>query len=66
MIGALNWGLVGVGGFMGGNWNLIAILFGAVPQVGWTIYVLVGLAALYELVTHKSGCNVCDEPPPMM
>lgn len=59
IVGALNWGLVGVSGFMGSNWNLVNLIFGSVPALEWTVYVLVGLAAVYELVTHKKSCTVC-------
>lgn len=59
IVGALNWGLVGVGGFMGANWNLVNLIFGSVPMLEWIVYVLVGLAGVYELVMHKKNCTVC-------
>ena len=31
IVGALNWGLVGLGGFLGGNWNLVNLIFGFMP-----------------------------------
>ena len=49
IIGAINWGLVGVGNFVGANWNLVNIIFGSVPVAQNLIYLLVGLAGLYEL-----------------
>jgi uncharacterized membrane protein YuzA (DUF378 family) len=49
IVGALNWGLVGLGGFVGSNWNLVNLLFGGFPTIEALIYVLVGLAGLYEL-----------------
>lgn len=49
IVGALNWGLVGLGGFLGGNWNLVNMLLGAWPMVEWLVYVLVGLAGLWAL-----------------
>ena len=49
VVGALNWGLVGLGGFAGGNWNVVNLVFGGVPALEALIYVLVGLAGLYEL-----------------
>jgi len=58
-IGALNWGLVGIGGFLGSDWNLVNMLLGAWPMVEWLVYVLVGLAAVYEVATHKSRCKDC-------
>jgi len=49
VIGAINWGLVGVGAFLGSNWNVVNLIFGGVPALESLIYVLVGLAGLYEL-----------------
>ncbi len=45
IIGAINWGLVGIGG-----WNVVSMIFGAWPIVERIIYVLVGLAGVAELV----------------
>jgi uncharacterized membrane protein YuzA (DUF378 family) len=59
MIGGLNWLLVGLGGFMGSNWNLVNLLLGSWPQVEWLVYVLVGLSAVYEIVMHKKNCKAC-------
>jgi len=59
LIGGLNWGLVGLGGFMGGNWNLVNLLLGSWPAVEWLVYVLVGLSAAYEAFTHRSSCKLC-------
>ena len=59
IVGALNWGLVGLGGFMMANWNVVNMLLGAWPQVEWLVYVLVGLSAVYELVVHKNNCKLC-------
>jgi len=42
IVGAVNWGLVGLFGF-----NLVAELFGHLPFVARAIYVLVGMAGLY-------------------
>ena len=59
IVGALNWGLVGLGTFLGGDWNLVYLLLGAWPPVESLVYVLVGLSAVYEIVTHKSNCKMC-------
>lgn len=53
VIGGLNWGLVGLGGFMGSNWNLVNLIFGAWPAVEWIVYILVGLSALWILVSKR-------------
>lgn len=49
IVGALNWGLVGVGWFVDANWNLVELVFGSIPTVEALIYLVVGLAGLYEL-----------------
>lgn len=58
-VGGLNWGLIGLGGFMGSDWNVVHMLLGAWPMVEWVVYILVGLSALKLLVTHKKGCVMC-------
>lgn len=45
-VGGLNWGLVGLGGFLGSDLNLVKALLGSWPQVEWLVYLLVGLSAL--------------------
>ncbi len=47
VVGALNWGLVGLGGFMGANWNVVNMVLGSMPQVEWVVYILVGAAGLW-------------------
>lgn len=49
LIGALNWGLVGIGGFVGGNWNAVNLVLGSIPTLEWIVYLLVGLSALWLL-----------------
>ncbi len=51
VIGAVNWGLVGLGWLMGGaDWNLVHMLLGPLGQmVEALVYVLVGLAGLWML-----------------
>jgi uncharacterized membrane protein YuzA (DUF378 family) len=56
-IGAINWGLVGLGGFFGGNWNVVHMLLGAWPQVEWIVYVLVGASGVAMLL--KDQCGMC-------
>lgn len=41
LIGALNWGLVGIFGF-----NLVAFLFGDMTRTARVIYALVGISAI--------------------
>lgn len=59
IVGGLNWGLIGLGGFMNADWNVVGMLLGSWPQVEWLVYILVGLAAVYEVVTHKANCRLC-------
>lgn len=54
IVGALNWGLVGLGTFLSGpialeSWNLVNLLLGWSPLLEALVYLLVGLAGLYEL-----------------
>ena len=60
IIGALNWGLVGLGGFAGGDWNVVSMVLGSWPAVEWIVYVLVGLSAVYLVFTHKRDCRMCN------
>ena len=57
IIGGLNWGLVGVGGFIGRDLNLVHMIFGSMPAVEWIVYVVVGLAALLSIFRCK--CKTC-------
>ena len=65
MVGAVNWGLVGLGGFFGGNWNLVDLLLGSWPVVANVVYVLVGVSAVYLVMTHKKTCKECEAKPQM-
>lgn len=58
MVGAINWGLVGIGAFAGSNWNVVNLLLGAWPQAEWVVYVLVGAAAVMMLLKDK--CKMCQ------
>ncbi len=42
IIGAINWGLVGIAG-----WNLVEIVLGSISWLATLVYILVGLAGLY-------------------
>ncbi len=60
VVGGLNWGLIGLGGFMGGDWNVVHMILGMWPAVEWIVYVLVGLSAAWLLFMHKQGCKMCS------
>ena len=49
IVGGLNWGLVGVASF-----DLVAAIFGHMSILSRIIYILVGLAALYQIIGWKS------------
>jgi len=58
MIGALNWGLVGIGGLFGlGNWNVIHMILGGVSWLEYVVYILVGLSAVLLCMSCKGKCN---------
>ena len=63
IVGAVNWGLVGVGGLMDSDWNLVSMLLGSWPMVESIVYVLVGVAGVSMLVGCKcekcSSCSTC-------
>ena len=59
IVGGLNWGLIGIGGFVGSDLNVVHMILGSWPTVEWIVYVLVGLSALLLLVKHKGECKVC-------
>ncbi len=53
VIGGLNWLLVAFG------WNLVSAVFGT-GTLSMIIYILVGLSAIFEVVTHKKNCKMCS------
>lgn len=57
VIGGLNWLLVGFG------WNLVDAIFGEGSTLSRIIYIIVGLATLVILFTHKASCKNCDKVP---
>lgn len=54
IIGGLNWLLVGIFA-----WDIGELFGGQGELISQIIYILVGLAALFELFAHKSGCKLC-------
>ena len=50
VIGGLNWGLVGTTGF-----DLVRAIFGDMSPLSRIVYTLVGLAAIYQLVTWRTA-----------
>ncbi len=56
VIGGLNWLLVGVWG-----WDISRWLGGMDSTLARAIYVLVGAAAVMELLTHSKRCKECKK-----
>lgn len=54
IVGGLNWGLSAAF-----SWNVVNMLLGSWPMVERVVYILVGLAALLEVFTHKGMCKAC-------
>lgn len=54
VVGALNWGLVGVL-----NLNVVNMLLGSFPLFEKLVYLLVGAGAVYLVVEHKQICKYC-------
>lgn len=53
LIGALNWGLVGLLGI-----NLVTMIFG-MGTLENIVYILVGASGVYIAVGHKNDCRIC-------
>ncbi|HZP20947.1 MAG TPA: DUF378 domain-containing protein [Bauldia sp.] len=45
IIGGINWGLIGIFGF-----DLVSTIFAFAPIIARIIFILVGLAAVYQLI----------------
>jgi hypothetical protein len=54
-VGGLNWLLVGAA-----SMNLVTMLLGEGTMATKVVYILVGLATLYEIFTHKKNCTACS------
>lgn len=55
VVGGLNWLAIGLF-----SWGISEVLG---DQVSRVVYVLVGLAAVYEIATHKANCQACAGTP---
>ena len=56
IVGGINWGLVGFAEF-----DLVAALFGPGSGLSRTVYALVGLSAMYQLIPLTKAFQI-DEP----
>lgn len=55
-VGGVNWGLLGVFGF-----DLVNALLGTAPALERLVYILVGVATVYVIATHKEYCKYCGD-----
>lgn len=55
IVGGLNWLLLAVTG-----WEIGQIFGGMDATISKIIYILVGLSAIYLVVTHKKDCKTCE------
>lgn len=55
IVGGLNWLLVGLLSF-----DLVEAILGSGTLLARIVYILVGLSAVYIMVTHKKDCRVCS------
>jgi len=49
IVGALNWGLIGVGVFLNRDLNVVRMIVGAVPAAEAVVYILIGLSAIWVI-----------------
>lgn len=54
VIGALNWGLIGLF-----NYNLVNALLGSLPGLEKLVYIAVGVSGAVLLAAHKNDCKIC-------
>ncbi|MDO8649333.1 MAG: DUF378 domain-containing protein [Candidatus Peregrinibacteria bacterium] len=57
IVGAINWGLIGIGAFLGTDWNVAYMLLGNWPFVEWAAYVLIGVAGVFKIFSYKCPCK---------
>lgn len=55
VVGGLNWLLVAF------DWNLVEALLGT-GTLANLVYILVGLSAVHQVLTHKKSCKDCQAP----
>jgi len=58
IVGGLNWGLVGLGNYIGNNLNVVNLLLGSTGLED-LVYLLVGASALVLALGHKKDCRAC-------
>ena len=59
LIGGLNWGLVGLGMFLGNDLNVVHLALGFMPKLEAIVYLLVGVSAILKI--FGCPCKKCKE-----
>lgn len=55
IVGGLNWLVFGLLG-----WDIVGKIFGGMDSmIAKIVYIVVGLCAVYELMSHKKTCREC-------
>ena len=55
IVGALNWGLIGLLGL-----DVVKMVLGSMAGLEKILYILIGLSGVLLLVQHKGDCKVCS------
>lgn len=55
VVGALNWGILGLTALIGIGTNVVSLILGGIPILENLVYVLVGLAGLWKLYKVLMG-----------
>ena len=60
LVGALNWGLTGIGMLVCSDLNLVNLLLGSWPMVEAIVYVIVGICAVVQIFGCPcAACKSC-------
>lgn len=60
IVGAINWGLVGLSDFTQMNLNVVNLFFGGMPMLESLVYIVVGVAGVMTVIGCKcSTCKAC-------
>ncbi len=49
VVGALNWGILGLTALVGTGTNVVNLILGSIPMLENLVYILVGVAGLYKI-----------------
>lgn len=60
LVGAINWGLAGLGYFITTNLNIVNMVFASMPSIEHAIYIIIGVAGVMTFMGCKcKGCSAC-------